>query len=175
MRRLLALSLLIPEMALACKCAAPTAAGRAKSHADLVKAFYTILGSGRRVRFTVKTAYRGTRTKTTRWMFGRPLAIAATIFKPAKPIWYMPMAPRKPARCPRIRSGTKRLSDAGGDLAYLYFFENNGDDSARLDGFATSNELHQLGCRARSGAGGGRDCGTEIRARLPRHANRCQR
>jgi len=46
-------------MALACKCAAPTAAGRAKSHADLVKAFYTILGSGRRVRFTVKTAYRG--------------------------------------------------------------------------------------------------------------------
>jgi hypothetical protein len=41
-------------------------------------------------------------------------------------------------------SGTKRLSDAGADLAYLYFFENNGDDSARLDGFATSNELHQM-------------------------------
>src|ERR1700679_715209 len=31
----------------------------AKSHPDLVKAFYTILGNGRRVRFTVKTAYRG--------------------------------------------------------------------------------------------------------------------
>ena len=41
-------------------------------------------------------------------------------------------------------SGTKRLSDAGSDLAYLYFFENSGAIRRDLDGFATTNQFHQL-------------------------------
>jgi hypothetical protein len=34
---------------------------------------------------------------------------------------------------------TKRLSDAGDDLAYLFFYKNQAEDSSRLDGFATSD------------------------------------
>jgi hypothetical protein len=37
----------------------------------------------------------------------------------------------------------RRLSDAGDDLAYLYFFQNGGDESARLEGFITADEFYQ--------------------------------
>lgn len=39
---------------------------------------------------------------------------------------------------------TKRLSDAGEDLGYLYFYKNQPDASSRLDGFATSDRKSQL-------------------------------
>jgi hypothetical protein len=38
-------------------------------------------------------------------------------------------------RCTR----TRRLTDAGDDLAYLYFRENGGDESTRLEGFVTDD------------------------------------
>ena len=40
-------------------------------------------------------------------------------------------------------SRTKRLTDAGEDLAYLFFLKNDPERAARLEGFATSNELYQ--------------------------------
>jgi hypothetical protein len=39
---------------------------------------------------------------------------------------------------------TKRLSDAGEDLAYLYFYKNQPEESARLEGFVTSDRNSQL-------------------------------
>jgi hypothetical protein len=39
---------------------------------------------------------------------------------------------------------TKRLSDAGEDLAYLYFYKNQPEASSRLEGFATSDWKSQL-------------------------------
>jgi hypothetical protein len=39
---------------------------------------------------------------------------------------------------------TKRLSDAGEDLAYLYFYKNQPKESSRLEGFATSDRKSQL-------------------------------
>jgi hypothetical protein len=39
---------------------------------------------------------------------------------------------------------TKRLSDAGEDLAYLYFYKNQPEESSRLEGFATSDRKSQL-------------------------------
>jgi Carboxypeptidase regulatory-like domain len=39
---------------------------------------------------------------------------------------------------------TKRLSDAGEDLAYLYFYKNQPAESSRLEGFATSDRKSQL-------------------------------
>jgi hypothetical protein len=39
---------------------------------------------------------------------------------------------------------TKRLSDAGEDLAYLYFYQNQPEESARLEGFVTSDRKSQL-------------------------------
>lgn len=39
---------------------------------------------------------------------------------------------------------TKRLSEAGEDLTYLYFYKNQPEASSRLDGFATSDRRSQL-------------------------------
>jgi hypothetical protein len=38
---------------------------------------------------------------------------------------------------------TKRLSDAGGDLAYLHFFRDGGKMSSRLEGFVTSERKQE--------------------------------
>jgi hypothetical protein len=40
-------------------------------------------------------------------------------------------------------SRTRRLSDAGDDLTYLFFYKNRPEESARLDGFATMDTLFQ--------------------------------
>ncbi|HEX4231286.1 MAG TPA: hypothetical protein VHZ07_21630 [Bryobacteraceae bacterium] len=34
---------------------------------------------------------------------------------------------------------TKRLPEAGEDLAYLYFYKNQPEESSRIEGFATSD------------------------------------
>jgi len=39
---------------------------------------------------------------------------------------------------------TKRLSNAGEDLAYLYFYKNQPEESSRLEGFVTSDRKSQL-------------------------------
>jgi hypothetical protein len=39
---------------------------------------------------------------------------------------------------------TKRLSDAGDDLAYLFFYKNQPEASSRLEGFTTSDRKSQL-------------------------------
>jgi hypothetical protein len=39
---------------------------------------------------------------------------------------------------------TKRLSDAGEDLTYLYFYKNQPEESSRLEGFTTSDRKSQL-------------------------------
>jgi len=39
---------------------------------------------------------------------------------------------------------TKRLSEAGEDLAYLYFYKNQPEASSRLEGFVTSDRKSQL-------------------------------
>jgi hypothetical protein len=40
-------------------------------------------------------------------------------------------------------SRTRRLSDAGNDLTYLFFYKNHPEESARLEGFATMDTLFQ--------------------------------
>ena len=39
---------------------------------------------------------------------------------------------------------TRRLSDAGGDLAYLYFYKERKAASGRLEGFTTFDTLYQV-------------------------------
>ena len=43
-----------------------------------------------------------------------------------------------------ICTRTRRVSDAGEDLAYLYFLQHDKQHSARLEGFVTSNLLYQV-------------------------------
>jgi hypothetical protein len=39
---------------------------------------------------------------------------------------------------------TRRLSDAGNDLAYLFFYKNDPENSSRLEGFATNDGSNQF-------------------------------
>jgi hypothetical protein len=39
---------------------------------------------------------------------------------------------------------TRRLSDAGGDLAYLFFYKEHPEESTRIDGFATTNTRYRV-------------------------------
>ena len=38
---------------------------------------------------------------------------------------------------------TRRLSEAGEDLAYLYFYKEHPEESTRIDGFATTNAFYR--------------------------------
>lgn len=117
----------------------------AKSREDLVRAFYRILGAGRRVRFRVKEAYRGDEDEGETLDVWTPFGDCGVDFQTGETyLVYADDDEESAVVSTDSCSGTRRLSDAGGDLAYLYFFENNGDDSARLDGFATTNQFHQL-------------------------------
>jgi Carboxypeptidase regulatory-like domain len=117
----------------------------AKSRDDLVKAFYRILGAGRRVRFRVKEAYRGDEDEDETLDVWTPFGDCGVDFQTGETyLVYADDDEESNVVSTDTCSGTSRLSDAGGDLAYLYFFENNGDDSARLDGFVTTNQFHQL-------------------------------
>jgi hypothetical protein len=42
-------------------------------------------------------------------------------------------------------SRTRRLSDAGEDLTYLFVFKDRPEESTRLEGFTTTDEYYQLG------------------------------
>jgi hypothetical protein len=42
-------------------------------------------------------------------------------------------------------SRTRKLSDAGEDLTYLFVYKDNPEESARLEGFTTTDEYYQLG------------------------------
>jgi Carboxypeptidase regulatory-like domain len=43
-----------------------------------------------------------------------------------------------------ICTRTRRLSEAGEDLSYLFFYKDQPDASTRLEGFATTDELYRL-------------------------------
>jgi hypothetical protein len=117
----------------------------AKSREDLVKAFYRILGAGRRIRFRVKEAYRGDEDEDETLDVWTPFGDCGVDFQTGETyLVYADNDEESAVVSTDTCSGTRRLTDAGSDLAYLYFFENNGDDSARLDGFATTNQFHQL-------------------------------
>jgi hypothetical protein len=117
----------------------------AKSREDLVNAFYRILGSGRRVRFRVKDAYRGDEDEDQTLDVWTPFGDCGFDFQTGETyLVYADDDEESAVVSTDTCSGTKRLSDAGSDLAYLYFFENNGDNSARLEGFATTNQFHQM-------------------------------
>ena len=121
----------------------------AKTSDDIARLFYSIVAQGRRVRFKVKTTFRGEKEKddsgdeeslevwTDSGDCGYDFQVGET---------YLVYADED-EETDRINTSVcyrnRRLSDAGDDLAYLYFFQNGGDESARLEGFVTSDEFYQ--------------------------------
>jgi hypothetical protein len=112
----------------------------AKTDDEIARLFYLIVAQGRRIRFKVKTAFRGEEPEevwTDSGDCGYDFQVGET---------YLVYADED-EETDRINTSVcyrnRRLSDAGDDLAYLFFYRNGGDKSARLEGFVTSDELYQ--------------------------------
>ena len=128
-----------------------------KTSGDLVSLFYSILSQGRRARFQVKQSFRGgdddqdakggkdeksddTEKTIDVWttfddcgidfQVGETYLVYADDDEESGKI--------ETDRCTR----TRRLTDAGADLPYLFFYHENAAAS-RLEGFVTSNPLYQ--------------------------------
>jgi len=114
----------------------------AKTSDDIARLFYSIVAQGRRVRFKIKTTFRGeTEESLEVWTdsgdCGYDFQVGET---------YLVYADED-EETDRINTSVcyrnRRLSDAGDDLAYLFFYRNGGDESARIEGFVTSDEFYQ--------------------------------
>jgi len=122
----------------------------AKTSDDIAKLFYSIVAQGRQVRFKVRTTFRGEKDDkedsdkeeslevwTDSGDCGYDFQVGET---------YLVYADED-EETDRINTSVcyrnQRLSDAGDNLAYLFFFQNGGDESARLEGFVTSDEFYQ--------------------------------
>jgi hypothetical protein len=112
----------------------------AKTDDDVAKLFYSVVAQGRRVRFQVKTTFRGAESAevwTDSGDCGYDFQVGET---------YLVYADED-EETDRINTSVcyrnRRLSDAGDDLAYLFFYRNGGDESARLEGFVTADEFYQ--------------------------------
>jgi hypothetical protein len=125
---------------------------QAKTTKDLTSSFYVSLDRGMRVRFHVKTLFKHNdgddddddedeETQLDVWnpfgdcgfdfQVGETYLVYANIEESADYIFTN--------SCTR----TRRLSDAGEDLAYLFFYKNNREQSAHLEGFTTSDANSQ--------------------------------
>jgi len=110
---------------------------------DLVSTFYWILGHGKRARVKVKTVYRGDDDDEyfTIWT---PFGDCGYDFQKGETyLIYADLDEETDIMETGICSRTRRVSDAGEDLAYLYFLQHDKEHSARLEGFVTSNLLYQ--------------------------------
>jgi hypothetical protein len=112
----------------------------AKTDDDMARLFYAVVAQGRRVRFKVKTTFRGEESVevwTDSGDCGYDFQVGET---------YLVYADED-EESGRINTSVcyrnRRLSDAGDDLAYLFFYGNGGDESARLEGFVTADEFYQ--------------------------------
>jgi hypothetical protein len=121
----------------------------AASKDDLSQLFYWILDHGKRVRLRVKTLYRNgdddvddddaPKTIEVWTAFGDcgfhfQMGETYLVFGDADE--------ESDVISTDACSRTRRLTDAGDDLAYLYYWKNFGDEAARLEGFVTSDLLY---------------------------------
>jgi hypothetical protein len=120
----------------------------AKSSEELADLFYWILDHGKRVRFRIKSVFRGedldddddggtVEVWTAFGDCGFPFQTGETY------LVYADDDEESDVITTGACTRTRRLSDAGDDLAYLYFFKNNGDSAARIEGFLTSDLRYQ--------------------------------
>jgi hypothetical protein len=110
---------------------------------DLVSAFYWILGHGKRARVKVKTVYRGDDDDES-FTIWTPFGDCGYDFQKGETyLIYADLDEETDIMETGICSRTRRVSDAGEDLGYLYFLQHDKEHSARLEGFVTSNLLYQ--------------------------------
>jgi hypothetical protein len=125
----------------------------ATSPDQLAELFYWILDHGKRVRLRVKTVFRGelgdddddndkTPAKTVEvWTAFGDCGIN---FQTGETyLVYADDDEESNVMTTGACTRTRRLTDAGDDLAYLYFFKNYADNAGRVEGFVTGDLLFQ--------------------------------
>jgi hypothetical protein len=123
----------------------------ATSPDQLAELFYWILDHGKRVRLRVKTVFRGDlsddddddappQTVEVWTAFGD----CGVNFQAGETyLVYADDDEESNIMTTGACTRTRRLTDAGDDLAYLYFFKNYADSAGRLEGFVTGDLLFQ--------------------------------
>ena len=110
---------------------------RASTRDQLETLFNSLIESGRRAHFKVKEVFRGPKGDSIEvWS---DFSDCGFHFQTGET--YLVYADRDNDKARFETSAcslTKRLSDAGDDLAYLFFFQSGGAESARLNGIVTS-------------------------------------
>lgn len=119
-----------------------------KSIDEVAGLFYSALDRGKRIRFHIKTAFKlgdDDDDKAESVEIWTPFGDCGFDFQTGET--YLVYA-NSDEDSDYIFTGsctrTRRLSDAGEDLAYLFFLKDNPKESARLEGFATSDGRSQL-------------------------------
>jgi hypothetical protein len=117
----------------------------AKTVESVGSLFYTALNHGMKVTFKVRTLFKHDDEAEKSYDVWTPFGDCGIDFQTGET--YLVYADNDEAsgllsttRCTR----TKRLTDAGEDLAYLYFRKEDKELSARLEGFATTDRDYQL-------------------------------
>ncbi len=121
----------------------------ATSSAELAELFYWILDHGKRVRLRVRTVFRGelgddddddsAASTVEVWTAFGDCGVA---FQTGETyLVYADDDEESDIMTTGACTRTRRLTDAGDDLAYLYFYKNYADQAGRLEGFVTSDLL----------------------------------
>jgi hypothetical protein len=114
-----------------------------KTTADLASLFYSILSQGRRARLKVKSAFRGDEDEDETVDVWTSFDDCGIDFQTGETYLVYADDDEESGRIETDRcSRTRRLTDAGPDLAYLFFYRDN-DEAGRVEGFVTSNPLYQ--------------------------------
>ena len=121
----------------------------AASKDDLSQLFYWILDHGKRVRLRVRTLYRNGDDDPEDDAAPKTIEVWTAFgdcgfhFQAGETYLVFGDADEESdVITTDACSRTRRLTDAGDDLAYLYYWKNFGDDSCRLEGFVTSDLLY---------------------------------
>jgi hypothetical protein len=122
--------------------------GAATSAEQLNDLFYWILDHGKRIKLRVKTVFHGTDlddddegTTVEVWTAFGDCGFAFQMGETY--LVYADDDEESDVMTTGACTRTRRVSDAGEDLAYLYFFKNSEDRAARIEGFVTSDLLYQ--------------------------------
>jgi hypothetical protein len=119
----------------------------AKTHKELDAVFSSIAGQGTRTTFRVRTVFRRPKDDSKEDAPATSLVVwtgsdCGVDFQQGETYLVYADDDEETGRLETsICYRTKRLSDAGADLAYLYFFQNGGGKSSRLEGFVTCDRF----------------------------------
>jgi len=114
-----------------------------KTVKDVSAVFYSLLSQGRRARLKVKSAFRGEEDEDDTVDVWTSFDDCGIDFQVGETYLVYADDDEESGKIETDRcTHTRRLTDAGADLPYLFFYRDNDEDSGRLEGFVTSNALY---------------------------------